>query len=68
MEVRIDGEEKAAASQSLDAGFAGTVLLVTVGGRTVSSRDPSSSRDYKVGLLDANGGTVRTVAMSDSGE
>jgi hypothetical protein len=65
MEVRIDGEAKAAASQSLDAGFAGTLLLVTVGGRTVSSRDRSSSRDYEVRLLDANGGTVRTVAMSD---
>jgi hypothetical protein len=68
MQVRIVGEAKAAASRSLDAGSAGTLLLVTVGGRIVSSRDPSSSRDYEVRLLDANGGTVRTVAMSDSGE
>jgi hypothetical protein len=68
MQVRIVGEAKAAPSRSLDAGSAGTLLLVTVGGRIVSSRDPSSSRDYEVRLLDANGGTVRTVAMSDSGE
>jgi hypothetical protein len=68
MQVRIAGEAKAAVSRSLDAGPAGTLLLVTVGGRTVSSRDPSSSRDYEVRLLDANGGTVRTVAMSDPGE
>jgi hypothetical protein len=68
MQVRIAGKAKAAASRSLDAGSAGTLLLVTVGGRIVSSRDPSSSRDYEVRLLDENGGTVRTVAMSDSGE
>jgi hypothetical protein len=68
MQVRIDREAKAAPSRSLDAGSAGTLLLVTVGGRTVDSRDPSSSRDYEVRLLDANGGTVRMVAMSDSGE
>jgi hypothetical protein len=68
MQVRIDGEAKAAASRSLDAGSAGTLLLVTVGGRTVDSRDPSSSRDYEVRLLDANGGTVRKVAMSDPRE
>lgn len=67
MQVRIAGEAKAAVSRSLDAGPAGTLLLVTVGGRTVSSRDPSSSRDYEVRLLDANGATVRTVAISDSG-
>lgn len=68
MEVRIRGQAKAAVSRSLDAEPAGTLLFVTVGGRIVSSRDPSSSQNYEVRLLDANGGTVRTVAMSDSGE
>jgi len=68
MEVGVDGEGTTAASRSLDAGPAGTLLLVTVGGQIVSSRDPSSSRDYEVRFLDADGGTVRKIAMSDSGE
>jgi hypothetical protein len=68
MEVGVDGEARTAASRSLDAGAAGTLLFVTVGGQIVSSRDPSSSRDYEVRFLDADGGTVRKIAMSDSGE
>lgn len=68
MEVATDGEARAATSRSLDAGPAGTLLFVTVGGRTVSSRDPSSSRDYEVRLQDANGSTVREVAISDPRE
>jgi hypothetical protein len=68
MEVTTAGEAKAAASRSFDAGSIGTLLLVTVGGRTVDSRDPSSWLDYEVRLLDANGSTVHKVAMSDRGE
>jgi hypothetical protein len=68
MEVGVDGEATTGASRSLDAGSAGTLLLVTVGGQTISSRDPSSSRDYEVRFLDADGGTVRKIAVSDPGE
>jgi photosystem II stability/assembly factor-like uncharacterized protein len=68
MEVGVDGEATTAASRSLDAGSTGTLLLVTVGGQTISSRDPASSRDYEVRFLDADGGTVRKIAMSDPGE
>lgn len=68
MEVRVVGQANAVTSRSLDAGSAGMLLLATVGGRKTGSRDPSASRDYEVRLLDANGGTVRTVAMSDPGE
>jgi len=68
MEVGVVGEAKAATSRSLDAGSAGTLLVATVGGRMTGSRDPSASRDYEVRLLDANGRSVRAVAMSDPGE
>jgi hypothetical protein len=68
MEVGVVGQAKAATSRSLDAGSAGTLLLATVGGRKTGSRDPSASRDYEVRLLDANGRSVRAIAMSDPGE
>ena len=68
MEVGVDGKATTAASRSLDAGSSGTLLLVTVGGQTISSRDPSSFLDYEVRFLDADGGTVRKIAMSDPGE
>jgi hypothetical protein len=68
MEVRVVGQGDAATSRSLDAGPAGRVLLAVVGGRTTGSRDPSASRDYEVRLLDANGRSVRAIAMSDPGE
>jgi hypothetical protein len=65
MEVRVKGEAKAAASRSLDAGSAGTLLVAVVEGPIVSSRDPASSRDYEVRLLGADGETVHEVAASD---
>jgi hypothetical protein len=68
MDVRVVGQANAATSRSLDAGPAGTLLVATVGGRTTGSRDPSASRDYEVRLLDANGRSVRAIAMSDPGE
>jgi hypothetical protein len=68
MEVGVVGQAKAATSRSLDAGSAGTLLVATVGGRKTGSRDPSASRDYEVRLLDANGRSVRAVAVSDPGE
>jgi hypothetical protein len=67
MAVQVEGQAKAATSRSIDAGPAGTLLIVAVGGRVVTSRDPASSLDYVVRLLDANGETVNEVAMSDSG-
>jgi hypothetical protein len=68
MDVRVVGQANAATSRSLDAGPAGTLLVATVGGRMTGSRDPSASRDYEVRLLDANGRSVRAIAMSDPGE
>lgn len=68
MEVAVVGQGNAATSRSIDAGAAGTLLLATVGGRKTGSRDPSASRDYEVRLLDAEGRSVRAVAMSDPGE
>lgn len=68
MEVGVVGQGNAATSRSLDAGSTGRVLLAIVGGRQTGSRDPSASRDYDVRLLDANGRSVRAVAMSDPGE
>ena len=68
MEVGVVGQGNAATSQSLDAGPAGRLLVAIVGGRKTGSRDPSASRDYEVRLLDANGRSVRAVAMSDPGE
>jgi hypothetical protein len=68
MEVGVVGQAKAATSPSLDAGSAGTLLVATVGGRKTGSRDPSASRDYEVRLLDANGRSVRAMAVSDPGE
>jgi hypothetical protein len=68
MEVGVVGQANPATSRSIDAGPAGTLLVAIVGGRTTGSRDPSASRDYGVRLLDANGRSVRAVAMSDPGE
>jgi len=68
MEVGVVGQGNAGTSQSLDAGPAGRLLVAIVGGRMTGSRDPSASRDYEVRLLDANGRSVRAVAMSDPGE
>ena len=67
MEVAVVGQANAATSRSIDAGPAGTLLVVTVGGRMTGSRDPSASRDYEVRLLDANGRIVREIAVSDPG-
>jgi hypothetical protein len=68
MEVHVKGEAGATRSQSIDAGSLGKLLIATVGGPMVTSRDPSSSRDYVVALLGANGETVHEVAMSDPGD
>jgi hypothetical protein len=65
MEVTTVGEGKAASSQSIDAGSVGRLLVVHVGGPVVSSRDPESSRQYDVRLLDADGNTVRRANASD---
>jgi hypothetical protein len=68
MKVGVVGQGEAGTSRSFDAGPAGRLLLAIVGGRMTGSRDPSASRDYEVRLLDANGRSVRAVAMSDPGE
>jgi hypothetical protein len=68
MEVGVVGQGNAATSRSLDAGPAGTLLVALVGGRETGSRDPSASRGYEVRLLDANGRSVRAVAVGDPGE
>jgi hypothetical protein len=65
MAVTIRGETKPALSRSIDAGSAGRLLVVTVGGPTVTSRDRSSSRDYDVELLGPNGEALRELTMSD---
>lgn len=68
MEVQIKGEDKAAAAQSIDAASGRTLLVATLGGPMVTSRDPSTSRDYEVRLLDPNGQTIREITMSDPGQ
>jgi hypothetical protein len=65
MEVTVDGEAEAIRSRSIDAGSAGKLLIAAVGGPVVGSRDPSSSRDYGVRLLRADGETVSEFVMSD---
>ena len=65
MEVSVNGETEATRSRSIDAGSAGKLLIVAVGGPVVSSRDLSSSRNYEVRLLGANGETVSEFVMSD---
>jgi hypothetical protein len=66
MRIKPDGEAKVAVtSRSIDAGVVGTLMFAVVGGRPVSSRDPSSSRDYQVELIDDQNGLVRTVVVSD---
>lgn len=67
MEVGIVGEAKTTSSRSLDVGAAGKLLVVMVGGPPVTSRDPASSRDYNVRLLDADGKTVQEATKSDPG-
>ena len=68
MKVGVVGQGDAGTSRSFDAGSAGRLLVAIVGGRMTGSRDPSASRDYEVRLLDANGRSVRAVAVSDPGE
>jgi len=68
MEVQVMGEPEATRSQSIDAGAMGRLLIVVVEGPMVTSRDPASSLDYEVRLLDANGETVNEIAMSDPGD
>jgi hypothetical protein len=69
MRIKPDGEaEGAATSRSIDAGLVGTLMFAVVGGRPVSSRDPSSSRDYQVELIDDQNKIVRTVVVSDPGD
>jgi hypothetical protein len=65
MAVTTRGETKPTLSRSIDAGSAGRLLVVAVGGPTVTSRDRSSSRDYDVELLGPDGEVVRELAMSD---
>jgi hypothetical protein len=65
MEVSVKGESTGTRSRSIDAGAAGKLLLVAVGGPTVTSRDPASSRDYDVRLLGSKGEAVSQFAMSD---
>jgi hypothetical protein len=67
MEVQVHGEAAATRSQSIDAGPAGTLLLVAVGGPQVTSRDPGSSQSYDVRLLDGDGKTVVETSTSDAG-
>jgi hypothetical protein len=65
MEVSVEGEDETNTSQALDAGPAGRLLVVKVGGPMITSRDPASSRDYEVRLLGANGETVHEAKLSD---
>jgi len=65
MEVRLEGDPKTVRSRSIEAGAAGKLLLVAVGGPTVTSRDSASSRDYVVRLLGPHDETVSEFAMSD---
>jgi hypothetical protein len=67
MKVEVVGQGGAGTSRSFDAGPAGRLLLAIVGGRMTGSRAPSASRDYEVRLLDANGRSVRAIAVSDPG-
>jgi hypothetical protein len=66
MEVRVVGKPAGSTSRSVDAGSAGTLLIVVLSGPVVTSRDPASSREYDVRLLDADGRAVQQVTMSDS--
>lgn len=68
MEVSIEGGAEETATRSFDARPAGRFLVALVGGPVVTSRDPASSRDYEVRLLDDDGRVVRVIAMSDPGE
>jgi len=68
MKVGVVGQGHAGTSRSFDAGPAGRLLLAIVGGRMTGSRDPSASRDYEVRLLDANGRSLRAIAVSDPRE
>ena len=65
MEIGVGGENKTAVSQSLDAGAAGKLLVVMLSGPPVTSREPASSRDYKVRLVDGDGNTVQETTKSD---
>jgi hypothetical protein len=67
MEVQVKGQATTISARPIDAGSVGTLLVAMVGGPQVTSRDPSSSRDYEVRLLDSNGGTVSEFAVSDPG-
>jgi hypothetical protein len=67
MEVQVKGGDKTTAAKAADAGSLGTLLVAVVGGREVTSRDPSTSRDYEVRLLGPDGETLHEFAMSDPG-
>ena len=65
MEVGVEGQAKTTASQSFDVGVAGELLVVVVSGPPVISRDPSTSRDYKVRLLGEHGETINETTKKD---
>ena len=65
MEVGVEGQAKPTASQSFDVGAAGKLLLVVVSGPPVTSRDPSTSRDYKVRFLGEHGETIQETTKKD---
>jgi hypothetical protein len=67
MEVHVRGQSAATTSRSIEAGPGGKLLVALVGGPQVTSRDPSSSRDYEVRLLGSDDTTVSEFAMSDPG-
>ena len=68
MEVHIRGQATATGARSIEAGPAGKLLVALVGGPQVTSRDPSSSRDYEVRLLGSDGDTLSEFAVSDPGQ
>lgn len=65
MEVAVEGQATTTASRSVDAGAAGQLLVVVVSGPPVTSRDPSTSREYKVRLLGEHGATIHETTKKD---
>lgn len=66
MEVRIKGDTEAAKSRTIDTGTVGKLLMVTVGGPIISSRNAASFQDYDVRLLGPDGETVDEIPMGES--